>query len=157
MADIVKDAKVKDPSYTYFEEVYFLFLSEVDSYEFAKMENDELENVLHDYLMQSMLIFSNYVAKDFSDFNDEEKHFNFKMTIFEKNILAKSMKLHWIEIHKSSEELMRKAIGDRDYTAVQGYKYLDSLLDIEKNLRKELHNDINRLEYGNVDLYGDMS
>ena len=51
---------------------------------------------------------------------------------------------------------MRKSIGDRDYAAVQGYQYLEKLQSMENQLTKELDSRINRIEYSNQDLYGDM-
>ena len=51
---------------------------------------------------------------------------------------------------------MRKAIGDRDYTTVQGYQYIDRLQNMEKQLSREITAQINRLEYSNSELYGEM-
>ena len=39
-----------DPKYTYYEEVYKVFLNTVDSYDFAQMDDDELESVLYGYM-----------------------------------------------------------------------------------------------------------
>ena len=51
---------------------------------------------------------------------------------------------------------MRKAIGDRDYTSDKGYQYLDRLQAMEKQLSREIMTTINRIEYADRDLYGDM-
>ena len=39
-----------DPKYTYYEEVYKVFLNTVDSYDFAQMDDDELDSVLYGYM-----------------------------------------------------------------------------------------------------------
>ena len=145
-----------DPKYTYYEEVYKVFLNTVDSYDFAQMDDDELESVLYGYMDSGRLLFSTYIAKDFMDDDPENKRFNFKMTRVEIALLAQAMKLEWVREHLNSEELMRKAIGDRDYTTVQGYQYIDRLQNMEKQLSREITTQINRLEYSNSDLYGEM-
>lgn len=78
------------------------------------------------------------------------------MKRYEIALLAKAMKLEWVREQKHSEELMRKAIGDRDYTSDKGYQYLDRLQAMEKQLSREIMTTINRIEYADRDLYGDM-
>lgn len=51
---------------------------------------------------------------------------------------------------------MRKSIGDRDYASTQGYQYLDRLQSMEKQLSNEIRTTVNRIEYANQELYGDM-
>ena len=145
-----------DPKYTYYEEVNKVFLNTVDSYDFAQIDDDELESVLYGYMDSGRLLFSTYIAKDFMDDDPENKRFNFKMTRVEIALLAQAMKLEWVREHLNSEELMRKAIGDRDFNTVQGYQYLDRLQTMEKQLSREITAQINRLEYSNPELYGEM-
>ena len=107
--------------------------------------------------MAGVLVFDTYIDKDFTDVNEDEKHFNFKLSRLEINILAKAMKLEWVRMNKHSEELIRKAYGDRDFSATQGYRYLDELQIMETQLNKEIRAEINELEYANGELYGDMA
>lgn len=147
---------VKNPNYTYFEEVYKAFLNTVDSYDFSAMDDDELSEVLYGYLDAGRVVFSTYITKDFYDDNIEEQRFNIKLSRVEINLLAKAMKLEWIREHRNSEELMRKAIGDRDYSTTQGYQYLESLGKMESQLSREIESTINKIEYSDSDRYGDM-
>lgn len=146
----------RNPNVTYFDEVYHVFLNSIDSYDLAKLDDDELSDTLQNYLMSGLLVFDTYIAKDFTDYNEQEQHFNFKLTRQEINILAKAMKLEWVRMNKHSEELIRKAYGDRDFSATQGYRYLDELQIMDTQLSKEIKTGINELEYANGDLYGDM-
>lgn len=145
-----------DPDHTYYEEVYKAFLNSVDSYELAQMDDDELEERLYGYLDAGRVVFEPYISEDFYDDDPQKQRFNFKMKRFEITLLAKAMKLEWVREQKHSEELMRKAIGDRDYTSDKGYQYLDRLQAMEKQLSREISSTINRIEYANDDLYGDM-
>lgn len=153
---MAEDTKINDPQYTYYEEVYEVFLRTVDSYDFEQMDDDELKETLYGYLDLGRLAFSTYISKDFYDDSPSEGRFNFKLSRAEMTLLAMAMKLEWVREHKHSEELMRKSIGDRDYAAVQGYQYLEKLQSMENQLTKELDSRINRIEYSNQDLYGDM-
>lgn len=147
---------VNNPNYTYFEEVYKAFLNTVDSYDFSEMDDNELSEVLYGYLDAGRVVFSTYISKDFYDDNVEEKRFNIKLSRVEINLLAKAMKLEWVREHRNSEELMRKAIGDRDYSTTQGYQYLESLGKMESQLSREIESTINKIEYSDSDRYGDM-
>lgn len=148
--------ETKDPNYTYYEEVYKAFLNSVDSYDLYQMDNDELEERLYGYMDAGRVALETYISADFFDDDLEAKRFNFKMKRYEIILLAKSMKLEWIREQKHSQELMRKSIGDRDYSSTQGYQYLDRLQAMEKQLSNEIRTTVNRIEYANQELYGDM-
>ena len=157
MADeTVNEEVINDPDYTCFEEVYRVFLGTVESYYFSKMDDEELSETLFGYLNNGISVFSTYISKDFTDLDQEKGRFNFKLSRIEITILARAMKLEWVRSHKYSQELMEKAIGDRDYAAVQGYKYLDRLSAMDKSLQREIKTLINELEYADEELYGDM-
>lgn len=140
---------------TKFEEVYKAFLDSIDSYDFAKVDDDELEDVLWGYLDHARIQFLTYY-KDLNDVDVDKKQFNIHLNPAEIAILAKGMKLEWVSQTKHSEDLMKKAIGDRDYTAIQGYRYLEDLSAMEKQLQKEIKTWINTYEYSMSDLYEDM-
>ncbi|KRL91688.1 hypothetical protein [Limosilactobacillus ingluviei] len=157
MADeTVNEEVINDPDYTYFEEVYRVFLGTIESYYFSKMDDEELSETLFGYLNNGISVFSTYISKDFTDLDQEKGRFNFKLSRIEITILARAMKLEWVRSHKYSQELMEKAIGDRDYAAVQGYQYLDRLSAMDKSLQREIKTLINELEYADEELYGDM-
>ncbi|PWT37672.1 hypothetical protein [Limosilactobacillus reuteri] len=147
----------RNPKYTYFKDIYPLFLNSIDSYDLSRLDDNELSETLKGYLMAGVLVFDTYIDKDFSDINEKEECFNFKLTRQEMNILAKAMKLEWVRMNKHSEELIRKAYGDRDFNVTQGYRYLDELQIMETQLTKEIRTEVNELEYANADLYGDMA
>ncbi|MCC4466847.1 hypothetical protein [Limosilactobacillus reuteri] len=142
---------------TQFDEVYEVFLASIDSYDLAKLDDDELSDTLKSYLLSGVEVFDTYIDKEFTDYDTQNSCFNFKLNRREINILAKAMKLEWVRLKKHSQELMEKAYGDRDYSAIQGYRYLEELQLMEVQLSKEIKNEINTIEYANSDLYGDMA
>lgn len=150
----------EEKPHTSFEEVFKLFLNSIDSYELAAIAqngDNELDEVLQGFLSNALGGFVNYIAKDLLDVDYKKGQFNVELTRYEEIMLAKAMKLEWVRNKKYSEELMVKAIGDRDYAAVQGYKYLEQLQSMEKQLVKEIDIMVQRVEFGNPDVLGDMA
>lgn len=142
---------------TKFEEVYRAFLASIDSFQLAKMDDEELEETLWEWLDAARVMFVNYSSIDFYDVDMENKCFNSKLSHAEMTLLAKSMKLEWVRMKKHSEDVMNKSLGDRDYTAVQGYNYLKQYAVMETQLINEINKMINKIEYANKTLYGDMA
>lgn len=140
---------------TKFSEMYTLFLSQIDDYDFGLIEQQELESILDRYLITSLLTVQE-VLTDIYDIDFENKTFNVKLELAEKLLLAKAMKLEWVREKKYSEELMRKDIGDRDYKAVQGTQYLETLTMVEKELKKEIRNELMKHAYSSREKFGGL-
>lgn len=123
---------------TDFSEIYALFLAQIDDYELAVVEEEEMDYVLRKYMLNAIsnLNDSMHDIDEVIDF--ENDRFTIELSFTEKSIYAKSMKLEWLREKKYSAELMQKSIGDRDFTAVQGYNYLKEMNIIEKDLAKEI-------------------
>ena len=63
------------------------------------------------------------------------------------------MKLEWLRDRIYQEDLMRQNIGDRDYKAVQGTAYLDSLRVLANQLLDEIRRDLLRNDWGKSSSY----
>ena len=88
------------------------------------------------------------VVTDIIDTVDEKnERFTRELTFVEKSIVAKTMRLAWVSEKRNSLDLMRKDIGDRDYRSIQGTGYLRELGEMEKQLRKEIRQDVIRHSY----------
>lgn len=122
---------------TKFSEVYTLFLGQIDDYELAAIPAAELDDVLLRMLINAVPSFQESMI-DIEKIDMENKDFGVTLKFVEKSVFAKAMKLEWIREKKYSSELMQKAIGDRDFTAVQGYNYLKELNNIEADLAKQI-------------------
>lgn len=125
---------------TKFSEIYTLFLGQIDDYELAAISADEMDYVLNRYMLNAITNIQDSM-QDIDEILDyENKTFTEELGFTEKSIFAKAMKLEWLREKKYSSELMQKAIGDRDFTAVQGYNYLKEINAVEKDLAKEIKN-----------------
>lgn len=140
---------------TKFESVYKAFLNSVDSYDLAQISQSELEQVLWGYLDSARIHFITY-HKDLFDVDMDKQQFNIDLDGAEVTMVAKGMKLEWVSLNKNSQEMQQKSIGDRDYQAQQGHKYLEQLSKMERQLKSEIQGWINQYEYANEDLYGQM-
>ena len=140
---------------TTFKEIYSLFLSQVDDYDFSMIGQDELDYIMEGYLLSALLTVQE-VWTDMFDVDTTSKNFNIKLSLAEKLLLAKAMKLEWVREKKYSEELMRKDIGDRDYKAVQGTSYLEKLTMVEIELKKEIRNELMKYSYSSREKFGGL-
>lgn len=138
-----------------FSDVYDLFLAQIDDYELAEIDPEEVEIIIEKYLTNSLLTLQES-SIDFMDVDLEKKVFNTDLTLAEKILVSKAMKLEWTREKKYSEELMRKSIGDRDYKAVQGVDYLKQLTQVENNLKKEIQDLIVSRSYLGTENYGEL-
>lgn len=123
---------------TKFSEIYTLFLGQIDDYELAMVDEEEMDSVLNRYMINAVSSLQESM-NDIDEMIDfENKVFKEDLSFTEKSVFSKAMKLEWLREKKYSAELMQKAIGDRDFTAAQGYNYLKEINSIEKDLAKEI-------------------
>lgn len=140
---------------TKFEEIYGLFLSQITDYELgnSNLSQEELVGFAEMYLLNSLLTIQNSVGNDIFEINMDNKEFVNNLRLQEKLLIAKSMKLSWVQRQKYRQELMRKSIGDRDYKAVQGTDYLRALTEVEESLSMEIRRDLIRDSWRQTDAY----
>lgn len=140
---------------TKFSDMYNLFLSQITDYEMGGLEREELELVASNYLIRALINIQE-IETDIMDIDEEKQVFNNDLTLPEKLIIAKSMKLEWVRDRIFQEDLMRQNIGDRDYRAVQGTAYLDSLRVLANQLSEEVRRDLLRNDWGKASSYNRM-
>ena len=131
---------------TKFSEVFTLFLGQVDDYDLAIVGDDELDQVLTRYLMNSLSNLQDSMT-DIDSIDFENNDFGADLKFVEKSIFAKAMKLEWLREKVYSAELMQKAIGDRDFSAVQGYNYLKEMSSLEQDLEKQIRGHLMEYSY----------
>lgn len=131
---------------TKFTEVYDLFLSQVDDNELSQVDADEFDYVLERYLINCFPDLEESMF-DLNSIDMENKNFGIDLSIFEKSIISKSMKLEWLRQRMNSAELMVKSIGDRDFNSVQGFNYLKEISSLERELKKDIRNYVLKNSY----------
>lgn len=140
---------------TKFSDIYSLFLNTIDDYSLADLEDDELMEVMEAHLMNGLIHLTESVS-DIEDYDLDEKVFHADLYHAEKIALAKAMKLEWLNEKIYSEDLMRRAIGDRDYKAVQGTDYVRRLGEQAQKLKNEIEQDLINYSYRRSDFVGGL-
>lgn len=131
---------------TNFTEVYDLFLSQIDDNELGQVDADEFDYVMERYLINCLPDLEESMF-DLNSIDMESKNFGIDLTIFEKSIISKSMKLEWLRQRMNSAELMVKSIGDRDFNSVQGFNYLREISSLERDLKKDVRDYVLKNSY----------
>ncbi len=72
------------------------------------------------------------------DYDLENKEFINELTEDEINILAEYMNLYWVRRLLQDEELLRKSIGDRDYTIYSPANHMKNLSEVESAINKRV-------------------
>ncbi|HDR4373609.1 hypothetical protein QUF96_02625 [Bacillus bombysepticus] len=133
---------------TPFSEIYKIFLGKIDSYDFAKLTKEELEEDLKDYLD---LAISNFIVctKDLEDMTDEG--FNEKLTMKEKDILATLMVLEFLKPKMATDELIIQALTDKDIRMTSQANHLKLVMELSKQIERRVQTAMNSYAIRNTE------
>lgn len=137
---------------TPFESIYSKFLLSVTDKSLSKFTNDELEEILYEYLDTSANVYFKQCKKNLQDIDKILKVFNKDLTSEEIYILSLGMVLNWIQPKILHENKMRQSLGDRDYKLSSNWQTLNTLMSIEEKTEKKLKNAIQSYIYIRDDL-----
>lgn len=125
---------------TSFQSIYRKFLRLIDDYELGLVSDEELNEILFGFLDTARSLYFPECKKDLESITEDlgigEFHEN--LTSQEQYILAMGMKKAWLSPKLNSADLMSKAIGDRDYKAVQGTGYIKELSNLNLKIEEEI-------------------
>lgn len=142
---------------TPFEKVFKIFLGQIDDYELAIPEEEELNEILCGYLDTARSLHFKQCRKDLENVivnPDFTGYFVEELSQEEQQILAMGMKKAWISTKLHSADLMSRAIGDRDFKAVQGTNYIKELSKLENDIEQKIRNYGIDYTYNNFSLDG---
>ncbi|HKM45890.1 MAG TPA: hypothetical protein VJY12_10595 [Dysgonamonadaceae bacterium] len=134
---------------TPFNDIYSIFLNDITDEDFINlMTPEELGDVLEDYLMESAAIHFRECKQDLGDFDRELKQYNVALTRQEKTILAKGMKLKWIDSnHLANERNLTSKLTTKDYKIFSPANHLRILGNMQKDLKSEIRNLVVQYQY----------
>jgi hypothetical protein len=126
---------------TPFAMIYKKFLGQIDDYELAIPEEAELNEILFAYLDLARSLHFPQCKKDLEKLTEDLGigEFTDDLNSQEQYILSLGMKKAWLSSKLNSGDLMSKAIGDRDFKAVQGNRYLNDLSKLDEKIEDEIH------------------
>ena len=134
---------------TPFSDIYAIFLNDITDEDFVNLLTpEELGDILEDYLMESAAIHFNECKKDLGDFNLNTKEYNTELTRQEKVILAKGMKLKWIDSnHLANERNLTSRLTTKDYKIFSPANHLKILTGMKKDLQAEVRGLVIQYQY----------
>lgn len=138
---------------TPFQDIYDKFLSLIDDYTLALITDEELEDLLSNYLSRAISLDFKQCRKDLNNIDKTIKQFNDELSLEEQWIIANGMVLSWLEPKLKRERLLRDAITDRDYKETSHANQLKELMNLEEITKRKLkeyiisytHNDFDGL------------
>lgn len=134
---------------TPFDDIYAIFLNDITDEDFVNlMTPEELGDVLEDYLMESAAIHFIECKQDLGDFDKDLKQYNVELTRQEKTILAKGMKLKWIDSnHLANERNLTTRLTTKDYNVFSPANHLRTLVNMNKDLKVEIRRLVMQYQY----------
>lgn len=125
---------------TSFHSIYKKFLGLIDDYELGLVTDEELNEILFGYLDTARSLYFPQCKKDLEQITETlgVGEFHEDLTSQEQFILALGMKKAWLSPKLNNADLMSKAIGDRDYKAVQGTNYIKELSKLDAQIEDEI-------------------
>lgn len=117
--------------------VYDKFLTfSSDNTFLERLSIEHQEEILQSFLLKAISEFDSSQIE--LDYDLENNEFINELSEDEINILAEYMNLYWIRRLLQDEELLRKSIGDRDYTIYSPANHMKNLSEVEDSVNKRV-------------------
>ena len=121
---------------TPYSKIYDRFLSSITDYDLAYLPNDDMENVVHGWLLRAIADFYNCKV-DLDDRDDEIRCFNVDLSNWEIDVLAKFMVAAWLNDQIASVNLTLQMFGGKEEKYYSQAQHLSSLVALRDSIRTE--------------------
>ncbi len=121
---------------TQYSTLYEKCLSKIEDPTLAMLPEEDLENMLHGYLM-SAIAKHRKCEHDLSDRDDELKQFNFDLSDLEIEILSILMVREWISVQLHSVVNTLQVFGGKEERFYSQSSHLAELRALDESLRLE--------------------
>lgn len=121
---------------TLYSTLYNRALAQITDPLLAQLPEEDLENMLHDWLMDAIVepVVGEY---DFSDRNDEEKQFNFDISERDQKILSIHMVRGWLAPQIRSVTLTQQVYSGKETKFYAQANQLSEMRALDEQLRKD--------------------
>lgn len=117
------------------QDIYKRFLSQIGTDILSELSQDIAEEIMYGYLEDALCEFDNW-SKDLTIIDNcvtDDLDSN------EKLMIACAMVLYWLQPKINTEEIIKVAVTDGDYTKKSTASMLDKLLKLEEKTEKRLN------------------
>ena len=112
------------------QDIYKRFLSQIGTDILSELE----EEIMYGYLENSLC--------EFDDWNEDltiiDGHIVADLNSSDKLLIAENMVLYWLQPKINTEEILKVAVTDGDYTKKSTASVLDKLLKLEEKMKKRV-------------------
>lgn len=131
---------------TPFQEIYSVFLSNVESHHLATIDEITLDEELSQLLFNGMAHFTMSNSSIYN-FDKDMGEFNSKLDFLEVQILGKCMALEYMNRFLLDEKNLSLALNSKDYRTYSPKGQLDALRSVKVHLNNELSTLMSRYSY----------
>lgn len=124
---------------TLYEEIFERFTSKIEDYDLLGMFQDEIEEILADFLRSSIPKFT-YCAKDLANRDDVLKQFNIELIDMEKEILSLLMVVEYLSPKIIRSELLEQRLGSKDFQLWSPANQLKETRELRESAKNEAKN-----------------
>lgn len=122
---------------TPYEKIYSFVLPKFHSYNIAKMDENELKDYLHDFLVIAVSHF--YICrKDLTDRDEENQCFNVDLSDIEIEIVSNYLLIEYLDsTYIRTSTLLKVALGSSDFNTYSPANMLDKLIQMKEHFMSE--------------------
>ena len=121
---------------TPYSKIYDRFLSSITDYDLAYLPNDDMENMVHGWLLRAIADFYNCKV-DLDDRDDEIRCFNVDLSNWEIDVLEKFMVEAWLNDQIASVNITLQMFGGKEEKYYSQAQHLSSLVALRDSIRTE--------------------
>lgn len=135
---------------TPYEAIYENVLPKFRSHEIPLMDEDEVKEFLHDFLVPAISRF-HVCKKDLSDRDDSLEQFNFELSDVEIEILGNYLLLEYLDsTYIRTPTLLKASLSSKDFNVFSSANMLDKLNAMHDMYRRENEGLVSRYAWQNT-------
>ncbi|WP_297136130.1 hypothetical protein [Terrisporobacter sp.] len=116
------------------QDIYKRFLRQIGTDILSELEQEIAEEIMHGYLENALCEFDEWNE----DLTIEDGYIVTDLTSSDKSLIADVMVLCWLQPKINTEEILKVAVTDGDYTKKSTASMLDKLLKLEEKMIKRV-------------------
>lgn len=138
---------------TPFSEIFDFFLVKVKDYDLARMQNEDMEALLTQYLRVACVRFK-VCRKNLQNRDMKLKQFNEQLSDSEMEILAEHIMVQWLESYLNDTDILRNKLNTKDFNFFSPANLLEQIRDRYETAEFHARKLTNAYSYEDVDLKG---
>lgn len=137
---------------TSYESIYQRAIFRFRDYDFMKMNDLDVGEVLKSYMRSAIADFEPVCLENLADRDDENDTFNVDLSDGVQEIIAAGIAYYWLSSKIMDQELLRNSMSTKDYTYFSPANLLRESQEFRNEVRKEFRDKIAHYSYRHDDI-----